>query len=123
MPPRPYNSQNRKERQRELRERLAKAAAELHAQKGAVATSYADIAARAGVSLPTVYNHFPHQDALIDACTSHVLHRAPFPDPQPLLAMATLEEVAAALVDAMDAFNAYMEPWLTWQIGRASCRE
>ena len=77
MPPRPYNSETRRRKQAELRERIAAAAAELHAQQGAVATSNADIARQAGVSLPTVYSHFPSQDDLLGACTAHVASRAP----------------------------------------------
>lgn len=116
--PRPYDSSTRRNRQRELRERLAKAAAELHAEKGALATSYADIAARAGVSLPTVYSYFPEQDALIDACTSHVLGKAPLPDAARLLAITSLPEAAAALVEAMDRLNAHMRPWMGWREDR-----
>ena len=55
MPPRPYDNASRQLQQAELKSRIAAAAAELHASQGALATSYAQIAERAGVSLPTVY--------------------------------------------------------------------
>ncbi len=118
MPPRPYRSETRQQRYRELRERLARAAAELHAERGAVATGYADIAAKAGVSLPTVYNHFPTHDALLAACTSHVIGQAPHPDTAVLAAAPTLRALAEGWVDAMDRLNAFMAPWLGWREDR-----
>ena len=65
MTTRTYDSRLRRQRQAELERRIAAAAATLHAQKGVRGTSYADIAAQANVSLPTVYARFPTQEALL----------------------------------------------------------
>jgi AcrR family transcriptional regulator len=115
MPPRPYNNETRLQQQAELKSRISAAAAELHASQGALATSYAQIAERAGVSLPTVYKHYPTLDELVQACSSHVAARAPA-FPQDRIAAATdLATAAQALVDGCDAMNAHFEPWISWR--------
>jgi AcrR family transcriptional regulator len=111
MTTRTYNSENRLRKQAELRQRIAAAAAAIHARKGALATSYADIAAEAKVSLPTVYAHFPSLDALLDGCTRHVAAEAPALPVDAILAASTLDDAALCLVDAM-------EPWLSWREDR-----
>ena len=118
MPPRPYNSETRRRKQAELRERIAAAAAELHAQQGAVATSNADIARQAGVSLPTVYSHFPSQDDLLGACTAHVASRAPRVPVEQILGAPDLRVATERLVDAADALNAHFAPWKAWREDR-----
>jgi AcrR family transcriptional regulator len=115
MPPRPYNNETREQQQAELKDRIATAAARLHADKGALSTSYAEIAVAAGVSLPTVYKHFPDLDALVGACTAHVAGLAPAFPAEHILDAQDLAEAAARLVKAMDRLNAYFEPWLTWR--------
>jgi AcrR family transcriptional regulator len=115
MATRSYNNVSRQLKRSELRARIAAAAAELHAIKGAVATSYAEIAQRAGVSLPTVYNHFPDQQELIGACTSHVAAQAPMPAFEQMFKAADLPAAAELLVADMDKLNAYFEPWLAWR--------
>ena len=96
-------------------ERVAAAAAELHAEKGGVATSYSDIARRAGVSLPTVHSYFPTQAALMSACTGHVGARAPVLPVPAILAAPDLHAATRTLVDAMDRLHAYFEPWASWR--------
>lgn len=118
MPPRPYNSETRRRKQAELRERIAAAAAELHAQQGAVATSNADIARQAGVSLPTVYSHFPSQDDLLGACTAHVSSQAPHVPVERILGAPDLRAATERLVDAADALNAHFAPWKAWREDR-----
>ena len=78
----------------ERKQRVAAATAELHAEKGVSATSYADIAGRAGVSLPTVYSYFPTQADLLSACTGHVVARAPHIPVQAILATPDLSDAA-----------------------------
>jgi AcrR family transcriptional regulator len=114
MATRSYNSDMRRQRQSELRARIAAAAAELHAIKGALATSYADIAERAGVSLPTVYSHFPSQHDLMGACTGHVAAQAPPLAVDEILAAPDLRTAAGRLVAGIDKLNAYFDPWMAW---------
>ena len=115
---RTYNSEKRREKQAELRARIAAAAAGLHARKGALATSYADIAAEAKVSLPTVYAHFPTMDDLLAGCTSHVAGRAPALPVADILEAPTLEQAAERLADAMEQQHVHFEPWLSWRENR-----
>ena len=72
MPKRTYSMHRRVALEVETRERIVKATVALHAQHGALATTYAMIAKRAQVAPQTVYNHFPKEDALLGACTGHV---------------------------------------------------
>jgi AcrR family transcriptional regulator len=62
----------------DTRRRILDAAKELHAEHGLVATTYGDVARRAGVALATIYRHFPRLEELIPACAStiHVLRPA-----------------------------------------------
>ena len=115
MPPRAYNNETRQLLQADLKARIAEAAAALHATQGALATSYAQIAQQAGVSLPTVYKHFPTLDDLVVACTGHVLSQAPALPQEELLAAPDLASAADVLVRACDALNAYLEPWSVWR--------
>ena len=52
----------------ETRRRIVDATRALHSTQGIAATSYDDIAERAGVGVGTVYRHFPSLDELIPAC-------------------------------------------------------
>lgn len=63
MPPRAYDNTLRAEQAERTKQRILEAAVELVAEAATVST--AAIAARAGVSEPTVYRHFPNREALI----------------------------------------------------------
>jgi AcrR family transcriptional regulator len=77
LKPEPITTNFARQQHAALKASIAAATAELHAEKGAIATTYADIAKRAGVSLPTVYSHFPTQNELLQGCTAHVIAKAP----------------------------------------------
>ena len=115
---RSYNSELRLRKQAELRTRIAEAATVVHARQGALGTSYADIAAEAKVSLPTVYAHFPTLDDLLDGCTRHVADRAPTLPVEDILGAKTLNAAAERLVDAMERQHLHFEPWLAWRENR-----
>ena len=51
----------------QTRKRIVDATLELHGEQGIAATSWDDIAARAGVGVGTVYRHFPSLDELVPA--------------------------------------------------------
>ena len=118
MATRTYDSALRLRKQAELKARIVGAAAALHAQKGATDTSYADIAAQAGVSLPTVYAHFPTQRDLLAGCTAHVGERAPALPVEQILAAPDLRAAAEMLAAAVDARHHHFEPWLAWREDR-----
>ncbi len=118
MPRRTYDSTLRQRKQAELRTRIAAAAAELHAANGVNGTSYAAIATRAGVSLPTVYAHFPTQDDLLQGCTTHVGSMAPTLPIDAILAAEDIQSAAELLTGAIEERHAYFEPWLAWREDR-----
>jgi AcrR family transcriptional regulator len=77
---RKYELKARAESQERTRQRIAKAAAELHERVGPAETTVAEIARRAGVSRLTVYKHFPDNAALYPACSAHYASEHPLPD-------------------------------------------
>ncbi len=77
---RKYVLKRRAQRQEETRRRIVEAALELHRTLGPAETSLAAIAALAGVQRHTLHRHFPDQEALFTACTSHFLSQHPPPD-------------------------------------------
>ena len=76
---RKYQLKNRAEAQERTRRKITEVTLELHEEVGPARTTIAEIAARAGVSRPTVYNQFPDELSLISACSAHfrALHPAP----------------------------------------------
>ena len=118
MKTRAYNIETRRKQQAELKASIAAATVELHAAKGAVATSYADIASHAGVSLPTVYKHFPTMHELLQGCTSHVIGKAPQFPAEEILAAPDLPAAAELLVAATEQQHLHFEPWFTWREDR-----
>jgi AcrR family transcriptional regulator len=95
---RKYELKARAESQRETRDRIARAAAELHEEKGVAHTTVAEIARRAGVTRLTVYNHFADLSELLPACSAHYSALHPPPDVGSLLALEDPgERVRAAL--------------------------
>jgi AcrR family transcriptional regulator len=98
--PRPYRKRKRAVSELETRQRITEAAVALHQTVGPARTSVKAIAERAGVDRATVYRHFPGEQALFDACTSHYYARHPMPDPSRWVAMTDPDErLCAALAD------------------------
>jgi AcrR family transcriptional regulator len=93
MSPRKYDMTRRASAVAQTRRRIVEATLELHGEQGIGATSWDDIAARAGVGVGTVYRHFPSLDALIPACGEITRHVLALPDPQGL----------ASVFDGLDA--------------------
>ena len=65
----------------QTRRRIIDATRALHTEQGIAATSWDDIAARAGVGVGTVYRHFPSLDELIPACGEISMQIVALPDP------------------------------------------
>jgi len=65
----------------QTRRRIIEATRDLHTEQGIAATSWDDIAARAGVGVGTVYRHFPSLDELVPACGEVSMELAALPDP------------------------------------------
>lgn len=76
---RAYQKTKRAEREAETRRRIVEATVALHTSVGPARTTISAIAAKAGVQRHTVYSHFPEEDTLFAACTSHWASLHPFP--------------------------------------------
>ena len=59
----------------ETRNRIVEATAKLHGERGALGTTWQEIAREADVSVSTVYAHFPSLDDLLPACGQLVMSR------------------------------------------------
>jgi AcrR family transcriptional regulator len=66
----------------EMRDRITRAAFELHATVGPAQSTISAIAERAGVQRHTVYRHFPDIVSLIRACTAHGMEVTGLPQPE-----------------------------------------
>ncbi|HLZ94631.1 MAG TPA: TetR/AcrR family transcriptional regulator [Candidatus Dormibacteraeota bacterium] len=82
MSPRRYQMANRSVAVRATRSRIVKAAVRLHARKGALRTTWDDIAVEASVSRATVYHHFPSLDELVPACAQVAFDLIDVPSPE-----------------------------------------
>jgi AcrR family transcriptional regulator len=79
---RPYHMKRRAELEEQTRQRITESAVALHQELGPAQTSISAIAERAGVRRSTVYRHFPDEEALFAACSSHFRSANPPPDPR-----------------------------------------
>ena len=107
---RKYELKARAESQRETRDRIAAAAAELHEEVGVAATTVSDIARRAGVTRLTVYNHFADLSALLPACAAHYMARHPLPDLDETLAIEDPNERTRTALAQLYAWYRETEP-------------
>ena len=114
MAPRSYNSPVRKDAEIETVRRIVAATVQLHAKKGVTATTHADIAECAGVSIPTVYKHFPTRNALLPACMGEVGGNAPQIDATAILATPDLNARLRLMVEMVHARYRYFHPWFRW---------
>jgi len=78
---RPYRMKRRAELEEQTRRRITESAVALHEELGPARTSISAVAERAGVRRSTVYRHFPDEEALFGACSSHWRAANPPPDP------------------------------------------
>lgn len=82
MSPRKYRQTKRLAAAEATRQRIIEATVALHSEKGIAATTFNDIAARAGVGVGTVYHHFPTYDDVVKACGAHLRATVPLPAPE-----------------------------------------
>jgi AcrR family transcriptional regulator len=94
----------RAELEAETRRRITESAISLHEQLGPARTSISAIADHAGVRRSTVYRHFPDEDALFAACSSHWRLANPPPNPS---AWAAIEDPAARAETALRELYAF----------------
>ena len=114
MAPRAYDRSRRDEALAETRQRIVDATVALHAEQGASRTTYAMIAERANVAIPTVYNHFPTLTDLFGACIGDTTSRAPGVGGKTAAGPSDPGRRLAALVPALFARYRFLSPWLRW---------
>ena len=98
---RSYRLGRRAEAAEETRRRIVEATSRLHAERGIADTSMKDIAERAGVSVGTVYHHFPTYPDAIAACGAYTAEQVPAPTEAIYDGAATRRERIERLVEAL----------------------
>lgn len=99
-----YRMTRRAELERATRTRITESAVALHEQVGPARTSISAVAERAGVRRSTVYRHFPDEESLFAACSSHWRAANPAPDPR---AWASIEDPDERSVTALRELYAF----------------
>lgn len=84
--------------------RITESAVALHQELGPAHTSISAVAERAGVRRSTVYRHFPDEESLFRACSSHWGAANPPPDPRD---WAAIEDPRDRTETALRALYAY----------------
>lgn len=107
--PRRYRMKTRSKAVEQTRDRIVRAAKELHATQGMQGTSYTEIADKAGVAMATVYRHFPTLADLLPACASSIV---------------VLQPLSPAALDALFQGQSQPRQRLEWVIrGTCECYE
>lgn len=96
----------RARRQEELHLRITKAAVHLHGSVGPARTTVSQVARLAGVRRATVYNHFPTDLDLFDACSSHWFSENPPPVPSD---WARIADPRVRVQSALEALYEYYD--------------
>lgn len=112
---RTYRSRIRAVATAHTRQAIIEAAVRLHAQG---ITELSAVAAEAGVSLPTVYNHFPRREELFKACIAHGRTIVPIPR---LDQLASIRDPAARIVATVEEAYKFNEvimgyAWLSYRL-------
>jgi AcrR family transcriptional regulator len=94
----------RAELEQQTRRRITESTVALHEELGPARTSISAVAERAGVRRSTVYRHFPDEEALFAACSSHWRAGNPPPDPR---AWAAVEDPGRRTETALRELYAY----------------
>jgi AcrR family transcriptional regulator len=110
---RPYRMKRRAELEEQTRTRITESTVALHEQVGPARTSISAIAERAGVRRSTVYRHFPDEETLFAACSSHWRAANTPPDPRAWAAIEDPAERLQTTLHELYAFYARTEPMYT----------
>lgn len=101
---RPYRKTRRAELEAQTRLRITESAAALHERLGPARTTMSAIAEHAGVRRSTLYRHFPDEEAIFEACSSHWRAANPAPD---LRAWEAIADPAARTATALRELYAF----------------
>jgi AcrR family transcriptional regulator len=119
MSPRKYEMRQRAAAVEETRRKILTATRALHEEQGIVATSWDQIAKRAGVGVGTVYRHFPSLQELVPACGALIWENLAVPM-DPAAEFAGLDGAEARLRRLVELeFAVYERGARAIEIGRA----
>src|SRR5215208_689814 len=104
--PRRYRKRQRAEQELRTRQAITAAAVKLHGTVGPARTTVSAIAEEAGVQRATVYRHFPDEESLFEACSSHYASLHPPPDPS---SWAAIDDPRLRLRAAVSALYRWWE--------------
>jgi AcrR family transcriptional regulator len=107
-----YRKRRRAEHEAETRRRITEAAVKLHGTVGPAKTTVSGIAREAGVQRATVYRHFPDEEAIYAACTSHYRALHPPPDLERWAGLADPEKRLRVALREVYAFYAETQQML-----------
>jgi AcrR family transcriptional regulator len=110
---RPYRMTRRAELEEQTRKRITESAVALHEERGPARTPISAVAERAGVRRSTVYRHFPDEEALFAACSSHWRAANPPPDPRTWAAIEDPGERTEMALRELYAFYSRTEAMYT----------
>ena len=110
---RPYRMKRRAELEEQTRTRITESTVALHEELGPARTSISAVAERAGVRRSTVYRHFPDEEALFAACSSHWRAANPPPNPGAWAAIADPGERTETALRELYAFYGRTEAMYT----------
>jgi AcrR family transcriptional regulator len=110
MTPRKYKMTKRAEAVEATRDRIVEATVTAHRELGIQATSWDEIARRAGVGVGTVYRHFRSLDELLPACGELVTRTLALPDREQLSrlfdgARSTRERIERLVGEVFDVYE------------------
>jgi AcrR family transcriptional regulator len=106
---RPYRMTRRAELEEQTRKRITESAVALHEERGPARTPISAVAERAGVRRSTVYRHFPDEEALFAACSSHWRAANPPPDAGAWVAIEDPRERTETALGELYAFYSRTE--------------
>jgi AcrR family transcriptional regulator len=110
---RTYRMTRRAELEEQTRQRITESAVALHEERGPARTPISAVAERAGVRRSTVYRHFPDEEALFAACSSHWRAANPPPDPRSWVAIEDPAQRTEAALRELYAFYGRTEGMYT----------
>jgi AcrR family transcriptional regulator len=110
---RPYRMKRRAELEEQTRRRITESTVALHEELGPARTSISAVAERAGVRRSTVYRHFPDEEALFGACSSHWRAANPPPNPRAWAAIEDPRERTETALRELYAFYGRTEGMYT----------